>query len=849
MKFINYLLALSLCLACAKQQPKNSLAVATGIPYTLAKYRKTQVTDVIYKLRFDIPKEKNKPIPAELELSLTISNLENDLQLDFNVANPTITKVEVNEQPQEVHHEKEHIIIAKEALKKGSNSIKIVFNAGEQSLNRNDEFLYTLLVPDRASTLFPCFDQPDIKANYELTITAPKDWQVLCGAFEKEAIEEGEFTTHVFKQTDLMSTYLFSFVAGKFSEVIKNPGHFDMRFLHRETNAEKVTASLDKVFDIHQQSLSFLEDYTAIKFPFQKMDFATLPPFQYGGMEHVGAIQYRQSSLFLDESATLSRQLSRAKLIAHETAHMWFGDLVTMRWFDDVWMKEVFANFMADKIMNPVFPSVNHDLNFIMTHYPSAYSEDRTKGTNPIKQPLDNLKNAGSLYGRIIYNKAPIMMRQLETVLGKDAFQKGIQEYLKMYTNNNADWSELVAILDKYSEQDMKAWSKVWVTESGRPIITDTITYKEGQISSFKISQQAEDGSTKIWPQQFSIALIYPKDIKEFDITINTKETIVKELIGQEKPEQIIYNYNGLGYGVFPVTSKKIQEIDNVVARGYAYVNLYENMLAGKVTVKEAYKEFVSAISNEENELILRYVTGRVGSIFWSLIPEGEREKQSKILSDLLIGELSKEKTSAIKKTLFNLLVNIGYEEEGKIALYELWDKSKAFNNLSLNENDYTNLAFKLAIYKDAKAKEILKTQLTRIQNPDRKNRFEWLIPTVSNEDMDRTSFMNSLQKVENRNNESWVNAALNNIHHPLHQKEAVKQVGLCVDLLEEIQLTGDIFFPKRWLQSSVGNYTSNEALQQIEAYLKENPNLKPTLKNKLLQVTDMLYRAQKIKW
>ena len=849
MKFINYLLILSLCLACAKQQPKNSLAVATGIPYTLAKYRKTQVADVIYKLKFDIPKEKDKPIPTELELSLTINNLENDLQLDFNVANPIITKVEVNEQPQEVHHEKEHIIIAKEVLKKGSNSIKIVFNAGEQSLNRNDEFLYTLLVPDRASTLFPCFDQPDIKANYELTITAPKDWQVLCGAFEKEAIEEGEFTTHVFKQTDLMSTYLFSFVAGKFSEVIKNPGHFDMRFLHRETNAEKVTASLDKVFDIHQQSLSFLEDYTAIKFPFQKMDFATLPPFQYGGMEHVGAIQYRQSSLFLDESATLSRQLSRAKLIAHETAHMWFGDLVTMRWFDDVWMKEVFANFMADKIMNPVFPSVNHDLNFIMTHYPSAYSEDRTKGTNPIKQPLDNLKNAGSLYGRIIYNKAPIMMRQLETVLGKDAFQKGIQEYLKTYTNNNADWSELVTILDKYSEQDMKAWSKVWVTESGRPIITDTITYKEGNISSFKISQQAEDGSTKIWPQQFSIALIYPKAIKEFDITINTKETIVKELIGQEKPEQIIYNYNGLGYGIFPVASKKIQEINNVVARGYAYVNLYENMLAGKVTVKEAYKEFVSAISNEENELILRYATGRVGSVFWSLIPEGEREKQSIILSNLLIGELSKEKTSAIKKTLFNLLVNIGYEEEGKMALYELWDKNKAFNNLNLNENDYTNLAFKLAVYKHAKAKEILKTQLTRIQNPDRKNRFEWLMPTVSNEDMDRTSFMNSLQKVENRNNESWVNTALNNIHHPLHQKESVKQVGLCVDLLEEIQLTGDIFFPKRWLQSSVGNYTSNEALQQIEAYLKENPNLKPTLKNKLLQVTDMLYRAQKIKW
>ena len=126
-----------------------------------------------------------------------------------------------------------------------------------------------------------------------------------------------------------------------------------------------------------------------------------------------------------------------------------FGDLVTMRWFNDVWMKEVFANFMADKIMNPVFPEINHKLNFMMSHYPSAYSEDRTKGTNAIRQYLGNLKNAGSLYGRIIYNKAPIMMRQLESLLGEAEFKEGIQEYIQTYANGNADWSELVTILDQ----------------------------------------------------------------------------------------------------------------------------------------------------------------------------------------------------------------------------------------------------------------------------------------------------------------------------------------------------------------------------------------------------------------
>ena len=133
----------------------------------------------------------------------------------------------------------------------------------------------------------------------------------------------------------------------------------------------------------------------------------------------------------LDESATQDQMLGRASVIAHETAHMWFGDLVTMRWFSDVWMKEVFANFMAAKIVNPSFPAINHELRFLLAYYPAAYDVDRTAGTNEIRQPLANLDDAGTLYGAIIYQKAPIVMRQLETLMGADAFRDGLREYLK----------------------------------------------------------------------------------------------------------------------------------------------------------------------------------------------------------------------------------------------------------------------------------------------------------------------------------------------------------------------------------------------------------------------------------
>ena len=277
----SFLLLLSSC-----QPPVDLLDV--GIPLKMAEYRKEQVSDVVYTLSFDIPAEKAKPIESVLDLSLNIDKLDQPLYLDFNENAENIQSVNVNGTRIPTDHRKEHVTISSKHLKKGENKIQIEFYAGELSLNRNEDFLYTLLVPDRASTLFPCFDQPDIKANYILKITAPSDWKVLCGAPELEQVDQGTSVKHVFSKTEKMSTYLFSFVAGKFQNETQNPGSFDMTMLYRETDQEKKEASLDQIFNHHQQSIDFLEEYTGYPFPFQKLDFATIPGFQYGGMEHVG---------------------------------------------------------------------------------------------------------------------------------------------------------------------------------------------------------------------------------------------------------------------------------------------------------------------------------------------------------------------------------------------------------------------------------------------------------------------------------------------------------------------------------------------------------------------------------
>ena len=181
--YLSIIVCFFILISCDKQE--NKLKLEKGISFELAKYRKQQISDVVYNLDFKIPKEKANAISSRLEVNLKVNDLKNDVFLDFNEAATNLKSIKINGVKSEINHQKEHLIIDKEKLVLGQNSIVIFFDAGEKSLNRNEEFLYTLLVPDRASTLFPCFDQPDMKAKYNLRITAPFDWKVLAGGFEE----------------------------------------------------------------------------------------------------------------------------------------------------------------------------------------------------------------------------------------------------------------------------------------------------------------------------------------------------------------------------------------------------------------------------------------------------------------------------------------------------------------------------------------------------------------------------------------------------------------------------------------------------------------------------------------
>jgi aminopeptidase N len=846
------LVILLLIQGVASYAQQDSLLIEPGVSYQLSQYRKSLISDISYRISFDIPSEHEKPIIGVCSIEFKLKSADKPLQIDFKQPADHIQKIEIKSINASIPVQllQEHIIINNTYLHAGDNVITISFIAGDASLNRNKDYLYALFVPDHARTVFPCFDQPDLKANFQLSLKVPSDWQVLANGKTKRNTTSNLAAGRVnytFDETEKLPTYLFSFTAGKYTSIHQIIAGHDAEFLYRETDTAKIRLSKNAIFKDHEDAINFLQQWTGIPFPFQKIGFVAIPDFQFGGMEHPGEVQYKASGLFLDAGATKDQIIARSNLISHETAHMWFGDLVTMRWFNDVWMKEVFANFMADKVTEKVMGAETFDLKFLQDHYPAAYSIDRTAGSHPIRQPLNNLEDAGSLYGNIIYHKAPIMMRQLELMIGKDDFQKGVRSYLKRYAYSNAEWPDLITELSRYTSKDIRKWNKVWVDQPGRPVFDQLITYKGGKITGMTITQHPERGAARVWPQAFTITLVYADHEKNIPVNITGANVKATAAVGLKKPLYILFNSNGDGYGLFPfdkVMTKNWFSWNSPLRRASAYINAYENMLADRgFKADELIRLLAQGLHQEQNEMNLRAIAGYIGNIYWGFLSPRQRMAYHAELEDKLLYAMAKQSQPNNKKILFKSMQDIYVGDEAGKYFYTIWQQQKAPEGVTLNEDDYTALALSIALKNDT-ATYVLQEQSTRITNADRKARLLWLMPALSPDAQIRDAFFASLADRNNRQKEAWVVTALSYLHHPLRQQTSVKYLPKSLDMLNEIQRTGDIFFPQSWLGAIFSNYQSTEARKVVSDFLKSHPNYDPKLRNKILQATDNLWRA-----
>ena len=830
--------------------------VESGVSFELAARRAAAISDLRYDVRFVIPAARSEAVTGRVVASFTLAE-PGPVVFDFAQPAGSVHAVRLGAEPVPFEARNEHVIVAADAggVDAGPVTVAIDFTAGDGSLNRQDDFLYTLFVPDRARVALPLFDQPNLKARFRLRLDVPSGWRAVANGSLAAHEIRGDRARFDFAETDPVSSYLFAFAAGDFQvEAAQRDGR-RMAMYHRETDRDRLLRNADAIFDLHASALAWLEEYTNIPYPFEKFDFVLVPAFQYGGMEHPGAIFYHEHALLLDQSATQNAHLGRASLIAHETAHMWFGDLVTMEWFDDVWMKETFANFMAARIVNPAFPEVDHGLRFLLAHYPAAYAVDRTAGANAIRQPLDNLNEAGTLYGPIIYEKAPIVFTHLERLIGAPALRAGLREYLAAHAYGNASWADLIEMLDRRTPEDLAAWSRGWVEEAGRPRIDVELETDGDAITSLRLRQSDPAATGRLWNQRLDVVLGYGADRRDVvPAQLRAAVADVPEAAGRPRPDYVLANGGGIGYGSLVLDARTrdyllaaLPDIDDALTRAVAWISLWESLLEGEVDPEALVDLARRALPAEPDEQNVSRILGYLTSTYWRHLLPSRRAALAPDLEALLWRRIGTAGRRSLAAAYFRAYRNLASSPDALVRLERIWNEEEAVPGVPLSARDITALAQELAVRGVPRTAEILAAQHDRIDNPDRRAAFAFVRPALAADRAERDAFFASLGEPANRAREPWVLTALGFLHHPLRARESERYIRPSLDLLEDVQRTGDIFFPERWLHATLGGHQTASAAEVVQKYLAERPDLAPRLRAKVLQAADGLLRAARI--
>jgi len=395
----------------------------------------------------------------------------------------------------------------------------------------------------------------------------------------------------------------------------------------------------------------------------------------------------------------------------------------------------------------------------------------------------------------------------------------------------------------------LQAWSQVWVNTPGRPRF-EIQEFDEGDQARQVILKQVDSsGDGRVWPQSFAITGLATGPVQLRTVVSESFET---PLTGVEvaAPRDLLFNADGFGYGQFPADLASLQywpKLDEL-QRGTLLINLYEQMLAeGDPLPKAYFLELQSRLAREKNQLLLDLALTQLETIYWNFLDPDTRQSLAAALQTQLWQAVLDDEVSSRKKIWFDSFASVAITPDAIQKLYAVWTGELTVPGLSLSERDLIGLAQLLAIKMPGRAEQIVSEQLQRTTNPDDQRRLAFLAPSVSGSQEERDTFFASLALEENRQVEPWVLEALANLHHPLRVESSERYLPETLELLEEVQVTGDIFFPKAWLAVSLANYNSDSAVETVETFLQQHPDYNPQLRMKLLQAADPMFRSRRL--
>ncbi|GAA1354540.1 aminopeptidase N [Streptomyces beijiangensis] len=456
----------------------------------------------------------------------------------------------------------------------------------------DEVYLYTQYEPADARRVFANFEQPDLKAPYRFEVTAPDGWTV----WSNGAGEQGADGAWAFAETKPISTYITCVVAGPYHYVTD----IYRRTFEDGTELEIPLGAMcrkglakhfdsDDIFLLTKQGLDFFHENFDYPYPFGKYDQAFVPEYNLGAMENPGMVTFREEYIYRGKVTSASYE-RRANVILHEMAHMWFGDLVTMVWWDDLWLKESFADFMGTFSMVGATRFENGWITFANNRKAWAYRADQLPSTHPITADIRDLEDAKLNFDGITYAKGASVLKQLAAYVGQDAFLEGARRYFKRHEYGNTRLGDLLTVLEETSGRDLATWSQSWLQTAGVNSLTPVVTHDAaGRVTELAVVQEAAASHPELRPHRVAVGL-YRREAgsgelvryARAEVDVAGARTVVAELAGAEKPDLVLVNDDDLTYckirfdeGSLETLRNHLGEITDPLARALCWSALW----------------------------------------------------------------------------------------------------------------------------------------------------------------------------------------------------------------------------------------------------------------------------------
>jgi len=476
-------------------------------------------------------------------------------------------------------------------------------------------YLYTQFETAAAKRVFACFDQPDLKASFELTVTAPQNWQVVTNTMASAPKPAANANVHTFSPTARISSYLVALIAGPYAcwydtytETTPRAVEIPLRLLCRKSLQESLDRDAAQLFELTKQGFAFYHKNFGVTYPFGKYDQVFCPAYNAGAMENVAAVTFTDDLVFRGQ-VTRTQKARRAETLLHEMAHMWFGDLVTMKWWDDLWLNESFATWASNLCLAEATEFVEAWTTFANVQKPTAYRQDQLPTTHPVADDVSSLDLVYANFDPITYIKGASTLKQLVTYIGRDAFLAGLHDYFTAHAFGNATFTDLLEALRKQaSDRDLGSWATQWLKTTGLTTLGADFDINAAKFTRFAVTQtRAAPGAGDPRPQRIQVG-VYDDDgtcklvlaHKSTPVDVTGAATDVPKLHGVGRGKLILLNDADDTYcslhldpGSRETALRRVGDLTDPLARAQVWSIIWEMTRSGALRPRD----FVSLVT------------------------------------------------------------------------------------------------------------------------------------------------------------------------------------------------------------------------------------------------------------